>query len=167
MEDIKEIIQKYRISVASIVKSITGSKNEDLEQEVFIKTWKNMGSYQEKGKLTQWIHTIARNISRDYLRSKSFRQEKLQDNDEQKILDIKDYRHTPEGKIALAQRQKIIIEAINNLPKAHKEVVLLFDIEELTYEEISQKLQCPIGTVKSRLFNARKKLSLALSDLMQ
>lgn len=61
----------------------------------------------------------------------------------------------------------MISRAINNLKPKFKEVVMLYEIENQSYEEISQKLKCPIGTVKSRLYNAKKELASALQELMQ
>ena len=66
----------------------------------------------------------------------------------------------------LKERHKLIIGAIDKLNKKHREVLILHDIEELTYEEISKKVNCPVGTVKSRLFNARKELKQELGDLL-
>lgn len=60
----------------------------------------------------------------------------------------------------------MISRAINNLKPKFKEVVMLYEIENQSYEEISQKLKCPIGTVKSRLYNAKKELASALQELM-
>ena len=60
----------------------------------------------------------------------------------------------------------MISEAINNLKPKFREVIMLYEIENQSYEEISQKLKCPIGTVKSRLYNAKKELATALQELM-
>ena len=60
----------------------------------------------------------------------------------------------------------MISRVINNLKPKFKEVVMLYEIENQSYEEISQKLKCPIGTVKSRLYNAKKELASALQELM-
>ena len=60
----------------------------------------------------------------------------------------------------------MISAAINNLKPKFREVIMLYEIENQSYEEISQKLKCPIGTVKSRLYNAKKELATALQELM-
>lgn len=162
---IRKIINTQQGNIKGIIKHVTGSYNEDLEQEVYIKVWKNLNFYEEKGKFAKWIKTIASNVSKDYLRSLGFRQKTKEENDEEKIINICD-KYTPEKCLNQKERQKIIINAINNLPSKFKEVVLLFDIEDLSYDEISKKINCPVGTVKSRLFNARKKLYESLKDLI-
>jgi len=167
MNDIfKKIIRHHGQDVRRVIKKITGSHNEDLEQEVYVKAFKSIDKYEHKGKFKQWICTISANISRDYLKSKSFRQSQLQDCSEDAILTATSNKQ-PEVQIASIERQKTIWEAINSLPKKNKEVIILFDMEEMSYEEISKKLNCPVGTVKSRLFNARKKLSESLKELIQ
>lgn len=161
---IKKIIDTHQFHVRGIIKRVTGCYNEDLEQEVYIKAWKNIDSYEEKGKFANWIKTIASNVSKDYLRSRCFKQKMKEENDEEKIINISD-KQNPEKSLSQKERQKIIITAINDLPPKFKEVVMLFDIEDMSYEEISIKINCPVGTVKSRLFNARKKLYEKLKDL--
>ena len=64
------------------------------------------------------------------------------------------------------ERQKLIINAINALKPKFKEVVMLYEIEQLSYEQIARKIKTPIGTVKSRLYNAKKELAQSLKDLI-
>ena len=70
------------------------------------------------------------------------------------------------GKFSKKQRQKIILNAIETLPPKQKEVIVLFDMYGLSYEQIAQKINCPQGTVKSRIYNARKQLAEDLKDLL-
>lgn len=165
-EIFKKIINSHKNDVRTVIKNITGSQNDDLEQEVYIKAWKNIDDYKHKGKFKQWICTISANISRDYLKSKTYKQTKFHDNSEDAVLNISD-NTPPDARIYSIERQKTIWKAINELPKKNKEVIILFDMEEMTYEEISKKINCPVGTVKSRLYNARKKLAESLKDLIQ
>lgn len=162
----KSIIENYKNNIRVIIKNITGCSNEDLEQEVYIKTWKNINNYKEKGKFQSWINKITVNVCRDYLRSLEFKFSKLCILENETVLEIKDKRECPENKFASKQRQKIIIDAINNLKPKYKEVIIMYEMKELAYDEISDILKVPIGTVKSRLFNARKELSISLKDLI-
>ena len=73
----KNIIKENKKIIQTIIINFTGNFNEDLEQEVYIKTWKNFKNYQEQNKFKQWISTIAKNICRDYLKSKAFKQKNL------------------------------------------------------------------------------------------
>lgn len=164
--DLKEIIINHGNTVRTIIKRITNEQNEDLEQEVYTRVWKNSDKYQEKGTLTAWIRTISANLSKDYLKSS---QKRLNDNttgDETVLSLVKDTKDTPETLLLKRERQKLISNAINNLKPKFKEVIMLYEIENQSYEDISQQLKCPIGTVKSRLYNAKKELATALQELM-
>ena len=164
--DLKEIIATHGSTVRNIIKRITNEQNEDLEQEVYCKVWKNAEKYEEKGMFSAWIRTISANLSKDYLKSS---QKKLSDNsttDENVISFVKCKKETPEEELLKIERQKTITKAINKLKPKFKEVIMLYEIENKSYEEISQKIKCPIGTVKSRLYNAKKELAEMLKDLI-
>ena len=164
--DIKKIITNNQNNVKNIIRLITKQENEDIEQEVYIKVWQKSDSYNEQGKFKGWIGTIAKNFSKDYLKSSS---KKLQDNsiqDEETVINIKDKSDNPESALIKKERQKRIVKAINSLKPKFKEVVMMYEIEGLSYEYIAQTLNCPIGTVKSRLFNAKKELAVLLEDLL-
>ena len=164
--DLKEIIINHGNTVRSIIKRITNEQNEDLEQEVYTKIWKNSDKYEEKGVLNAWIRTISANLSKDYLKSS---QKKLSDNttnDETVFEFVADKKETPESLMLKREKQQMISEAINKLKPKFKEVIMLYEIENQSYEEISQKIKCPIGTVKSRLYNAKKELAVMLENLI-
>lgn len=164
--DLKDIINNHGAVVRSIIKRITNEQNEDLEQEVYTRVWKNSDKYREKGTFNAWIRTISANLSKDYLKSS---QKKLSDNstgDETVLSLVKDGRVSPEDLVLQKERQKTVSEAINKLKPKFKEVIMLYEIENKTYEEISQQLKCPIGTVKSRLYNAKKELAEMLKELI-
>ena len=165
--DFVKLIKEHGAAVRQVIKSVTKEHNEDLEQEVYVRVYKNSDKYSQAGSFKSWICTIARNISKDYLKSAAFRYEKTtdEDNDYQFTL-IKDRKLVPEEAFISKQRQKRISDAINNLKPKFKEVIILCEIEGLTYEAAAQKLNVPIGTIKSRLYNAKKELAVILSDLM-
>ena len=164
--DLKKIIINHGNTVRNIVKRITNEQNEDLEQEVYTKIWKNSDKYEEKGVLNAWVRTISANLSKDYLKSS---QKKLSDNttnDETVLSFVADQKDTPESLMIKKERQKAISEAINKLKPKFKEVIMLYEIENKSYEEIAEKIKCPIGTVKSRLYNAKKELAAMLENLI-
>ena len=162
----KEIINQNKNNVKKIIKLIIQDENEDIEQEVYIKVWRKSDSYEERGKITGWIGTIAKNFSKDYLKSS---EKKLQDNlesDENKIINIRDRADNPESALIRKERQKKIISAINHLKPKFKEVILMYEIYGLSYEDIARTIECPVGTVKSRIYNAKKELAEVLRELL-
>jgi RNA polymerase sigma-70 factor (ECF subfamily) len=162
--DFKEIVKNNQNNVRNIIRLITKETNEDLEQEVFLRVWKNSDKYNEQGMFKSWINTIAKNISKDYLKSAQY---KNRNTDDDEILStVKDKKQTPELKLISNDRQKRITEAINSLKPKFKEVVMYCEIYGYSYEEASKRLKCPIGTIKSRLYNAKKELAQKLEDLL-
>ncbi len=164
--DFKEIIKTNQNNVKSIIRLITKENNEDLEQEVYIKVWKNSEKYQEKGSFKSWINTIAKNVSKDYLKSVQKRNQDALTGDDDVFNSIKDKKVTPELRVINNDRQKIITTAIESLKPKFKEVIMLCEIYGYSYEETAFKLKCPLGTVKSRLYNAKKELTEKLKDLL-
>ena len=82
------------------------------------------------------------------------------------LCNIKDNKNTPEDCVITTDRQKRIIKAIDSLKPKLREVIMLCEIYGYTYEEASQKLNCPLGTIKSRIYNAKKELAEVLEDLL-
>lgn len=161
----KQIINHYKNSVKAIIQNITGNPNEDLEQEVFVRVWKNLSKYDENGKFRQWISTITSNICKDYLKSAYNRYSSLFATEEETI-------NLPDNKSDLSEefeqkiRRKKVAKAILELPHKLQETIVLYEIEGLDYQEIADKLNCPIGTVKSRIFKARQILYSKLQDIL-
>ena len=158
------IIKRNRENIRSIIKLITNEENQDLEQEVYVKVWKNAGKYKEQGSFTGWINTIAKNVSKDYLKSAVKRREQLITEDD--TVNLKDKKSTPELKLIRNDRQKRIVKAINNLKPKFREVIMYCEINGYTYEECAKRLKCPVGTVKSRIYNAKKQLAVELKNLL-
>lgn len=164
--DFNKLISDNKHNVKSIIRLITKEENEDLEQEVYIKAWQNAHKYTEQGKLKSWLGTIAKNISKDYLKSAQNRYETKNNSEENIFENIKDAKSSPENQLLIKQRQMRTTKAINKLKPKFKEVIILSEIENLPYEQIAKKLKCPTGTVKSRIYNAKKELYEMLKDII-
>lgn len=162
-----DLIKSNKQSVKNIIKLITKQENEDLEQEVYIKVWKNADKYEERGSFKSWISTVAKNVSKDYIKSSVFKKMNNSTSDDYELDIIKDKKKTPEQNIISIERQKRIIDAIETLKPKLRETILLCEIYGYSYEEASKKLNCPLGTIKSRIYNAKKELSEKLVDLLK
>lgn len=162
-----EIIKKNRANVKNIIRMISGKENEDLEQEVYLKVWKNSEKYKEKGSFKSWINTIAKNVTKDYLKSAAKKHETLTSEDDDTVFrNIKDKKASPELRLIKNERQKRIMDAINHLKPKFKEVIIYSEIYGYTYEDCAKKFNCPVGTIKSRIYNAKKELAEQLKDLL-
>lgn len=161
-----KVIEANKQNIKNIIRLITKEDNEDLEQEVYVKIWKNSEKYKEQGSVKSWISTITKNTSLDYLKSSYRKVFSTSTSDDLVMSNIKDKKSTPESNVVSLERQKRIVKAINQLKPKLKEVIMLCEINGYSYEECAKKLKCPIGTVKSRIYNAKKELALMLEDLM-
>ena len=161
----KNIINKYRKNIQIIIKKVTGKPNEDLEQEVYLKTWKNLDRDKESGKIKQWISTITSNLCKDYLKSSHTRKEKTYLSEEQ-TNNIVCEKENIEEKLERKIRRQKVAKAILSLPNKLQEVIVLYELEGLDYQEISKQINCPLGTVKSRLYKARQELYTKLHDIL-
>lgn len=164
--NIKNIIDNNKNNVKKVIRLVLGEENEDIEQEVYIKAWQKKNQYNECGKITGWIGTIAKNFSKDYAKSSQNKVKNLSTSDEEVINSIKDKSDNPESVLLRKERQKRIIKAIDSLKPKLKEVIMMYEIDGLSYEYIAHVLNCPIGTVKSRLFNAKQQLAEMLKDMI-
>lgn len=164
--DLNKVIKENKQNIKNIIRLITKEDNEDLEQEVYVKIWKNSDKYKEQGAAKSWISRITKNTSLDYLKSSYQKVFKTSTSDDLIMTNIKDKKSSPEAKAESLERQKKIIKAIDGLKPKFKEVIMLCEINGYTYEECAQKLKCPIGTIKSRIYNAKKELAEKLQDLL-
>lgn len=164
--DFNKIITENKQNIKNIIRLITKEDNEDIEQEVYLKIWKNSDKCRQDGSTKSWVSVITKNASLDYLKSAYHRVFACSDGDEYTLDNIKDKKSSPEDKIISLERQKRIINAIEKLKPKFKEVIMMTEIDGYSYEECAQKLKCPLGTVKSRIFNAKKELAIQLEDLL-
>ncbi len=162
-----DVLKEYKAKVRAVIKKITGSCDEDLEQEVYLKIFENMPEkYKERGKLGAWIRVVASNVCLDYFKTGRYKSKAAEEGDTE-MEDVPDTKPNQEEVISEKQKQKIILREISKLPPKMRKVIELYEFEELSYEEIARKTGTSVGTVKSRLFAARKILKEKLSYLME
>ena len=160
----QDFIKQNQIKIRKIIGQFTDEEtSKDIEQDVYLKIWKNSAQDKSFG----YVKTIVVNTCKDFFKSKHYKQSQITSSDETEFLSVKSSTETPHQRTERMFRQKTIVNAINNLPPKLKEIIILYDIEEFEQNIIAQKLKCPIGTVKSRLFNARKQLQADLSKLIE
>jgi RNA polymerase sigma-70 factor (ECF subfamily) len=142
---------------------------EDILQETFLRLYKNKHYYKEIAKFSTWIYTIAGNLARTELRKKKRRTIFSINSytDDNKDFEIEDSDMTPDEVTHSEMVQHEIREAIAELPESFREAVLLRDVEQLDYDEISKILDKPLGTVKSRINRGRARLAKKLQHLME
>jgi len=163
------IILRYKDQLLNFAYRFLGNieESEDIVQETFLRLWRNRHAYRQIAKFSTWIYTIAGNLAKTELRKRK-RRKIVSISDmgyEDKEYEIKDEKSFTDQEVNSSLTDKIIQDAINELPPRFKEVIILRDIQELSYEDIGSILRIPLGTVKSRVNRARLKLQSKLKDL--
>ena len=139
---------------------------EDLVQDSFIKSFKSIGSFREDSTFYTWIYRITVNTSKNYLVSKKRKDELLQTDiskEENYVIEPID-KDTPEDFFYANQLHKIIIESLNGLGEDTKTALTLREFDGLSYEQIAEVVNCPVGTVRSRIFRGREIIDDAIKE---
>lgn len=160
-----EIVNRYKDKLLNFVYRFLGDMNraEDLVQDTFLKVYTHKYAYQEIAKFSTWLYTIAGNLARTELR-------KLKRRKTYSITDVsyedREYEipveKDPGDHVAASNFTRNLQKALNQLPPDFKTMIILRDIQELSYEDISSIVAVPIGTVKSRINRGRLKLQKLL-----
>jgi RNA polymerase sigma-70 factor (ECF subfamily) len=132
---------------------------EEVVQETMIAVWKNAKDYKEQSQLSTWILGIARNKALDRARARQREPELLREIDRRASG-----RATPEQIARRDSQVERVRSALEKLSPEHREVIMLAFYNELSYSEIAQILNCPEGTVKSRVYYAKEQLKRILSE---
>jgi RNA polymerase sigma factor (sigma-70 family) len=140
---------------------------EDLVQDIFMKAFKNLKNYKNDYAFSTWLYRIATNHTIDYLRKKKLHTFSINtdssDEDQAPIQLEDEDSHTDEPMIR-RQRKNKVHEAIDQLPEKYRLIILKRHIEEKSYQEISEEMDIPLGTVKARIFRARELLYKYMKD---
>lgn len=158
------LVLAYEKNVYNIALRMTGNSEDasDMTQEAFIKAYNSLQSFRGDSKFSVWLYRIATNVCLDFLRSKSRRPTvslSVEDNEGDEVqLDVADESQSPELLLDRQMTRESVRRGLETLSPEYRQILLLREIQGLSYEEISQALGLEAGTVKSRIFRARKKL---------
>ena len=164
-----ELVNRYRDRLMNFVYRFTSDseQSEDIVQETLIKLYTHKHYYKKIAKFSTWIYTIAANYAKTELRKKKNRKitNLSQMSSDEKDYDLPSVQPDTDQLIESEYLEKRIQSAINTLPLHFKTVIVLRDVQELSYDEISNIVEVPLGTVKSRINRARLQLQKELKDL--
>ena len=168
-----EVVARYKAKIYNYLYRMTGSADdaEDLTQEVFIRMYTSIDSFRGQSSLNTWLFRIAGNLCIDRFRRARNRAAAYSldapAGDDDLASEVPDTTYEPHRMLENAEMAEQIQMALSKLPDKLRSTLLLHDIEGLPYEEIAQVVGCPLGTVKSRLFNARIQLRQHLAGYLQ
>ena len=164
-----ELVNRYKDKLINFIFNYLGDleSSEDVVQETMIKLYQKKHYYKEIAKFSTWLYTIAKNLANTELRKRKQRKTTLlsQFSKDDKTYELPSNDPEPGQEIQTDIVNKIIRDAIDQLSEKFKIVIVLRDIQGLSYEEISEIINVPIGTVKSRINRARLQLQVELKHL--
>ncbi|HWB03342.1 MAG TPA: sigma-70 family RNA polymerase sigma factor [Verrucomicrobiales bacterium] len=171
-EAFESLVTRYRGKIYAMTLNMTGSDADawDLSQEVFIKAWRSLPKFEARSQFFTWIYRITHNVVIDWVRKRKI-QGGTEFNDELGTVPAAGAVTTPRGTLepdhALSNRELgvRIKAALAELSPEHRAVIILKEVDGLSYQEIADSVGCTIGTVMSRLFYARKRLQTLLQDV--
>ena len=164
-----ELVNRYKDKLINFIFIYLGDleSSEDVVQETMIKLYQKKHYYKEIAKFSTWLYTIAKNLANTELRKRKQRKTTLlsQFSKDDKTYELPSNDPEPGQEIQTDIVNKIIKDAVDQLSEKFKIVIVLRDIQGLSYEDISEIINVPIGTVKSRINRARLQLQVELKHL--
>ena len=165
------LVREHQTRVYNLALRMTGNPDDalDISQETFLKAWRTLGRFRGECSLGSWLYRIASNLSIDLLR-KNRRQHldkavSLEEPGEDgRPLELPDVTGDPQALLERAEGRQAVWECLNRLPEEQKLILILRDVNGLSYEEIGETLDLELGTVKSRIFRARSRLANLLAE---
>jgi RNA polymerase sigma-70 factor (ECF subfamily) len=163
------LVQRYKNPLMNFVYRFLGDYDtcSDIVQEAMIRVYNNKKYYKSFAKFSTWVYTIAGNLAKTELQRKN-KKKNISINsygDDNETLEIRDERYRPDVIVDSEIKGEIIQEALLKVAEVYREMVILRDIQELSYEEIAYITGVDIGTVKSRINRGRTKLKELLKDI--
>ena len=152
------LVERYSSRIYALVGSMLRDRAEieDVVQDVFFKVYRKLPGFEGKSSFYTWLYRVALNTAADHLKRK--RNDRTKAIEDFAGLDVEAPGHTPGTDIAAGELRTQVAEAIATLPRKYRDILVLREYEERSYEEISSILGCSKGTVESRLFRARARL---------
>lgn len=167
------LVHKYQQKLVNLISRFVSDHAEchDVAQEAFIKAYRAIGNFRGDSQFYTWLYRIAANTAKNHLASRSRKSPAYS-------VDVEDAEHysgesglkdytNPENLLLTDEIKQTVFRAIEALPDDLKSAITLREIEGLSYEEIAEVMDCPIGTVRSRIFRARDAIDKELRPLLE
>lgn len=169
-----KLVKKYRERLYSVVYNLTSNKEDaaDLTQDAFIKAFRSINKFKGTSSFFTWIYRIAVNTTISHLKKNKLRRffsfEMIQEEGaSEEILNTLCTKVTSEKSVFLKELQEKLNEALQTLSISHRTVIVLYEIEGLSHQEIAQVMESSEGTVRSRLHYAKQQLQVLLKDYLK
>jgi RNA polymerase sigma-70 factor, ECF subfamily len=166
------LVRKYQHKLTSVISRYVGdwSECQDVAQESFVRAYRALGNFRGESAFYTWLYKIAINTAKNWLVSQGRRPptEDVQVEDAEHLdaaVRLKD-GSTPERELLRQEIERTVTRAVDALPEELRQAITLREVDGLSYEEIAETMNCPIGTVRSRIFRAREAIDEQLKPLL-
>ena len=166
------LVRKYQHRIAALIARYVSDRDEvqDVAQETFLRAWRAIGNFRGDAQFYTWLHRIAVNTAKNHLVARN-RRPPASDID---AADAEQFASggrlrdddTPERELLRDEIERTVLRAVEALPVELRDAISLREAEGLSYEEIALRMDCPIGTVRSRIFRAREAIDASLAPLL-
>ena len=166
------LVLKYQHKVVKLVARLLRdpAEAEDVAQEAFVKAYRALGSFRGDSAFYTWLYRIAVNTARNAIASRQRRpldyEAELSESEQSNLASRLKHTDTPEAAALSEEIRLTVNQAIEHLPEDLRTAIVLREVEGLSYEEIAAAMDCPVGTVRSRIFRAREAIDRALKPLL-
>lgn len=167
------LVVKYQRKIFRLLSRLIrdSAEIEDVAQEAFVKAYRALPNFRGDSAFYTWLYRIAINTAKNYLVSQGRRAPTSTQVDVEDAETFDDGDHlrdlnTPDSMLVTKQVGEAVNRAIDQLPEDLRTAIVLRELEGLSYEEIAESMQCPIGTVRSRIFRAREAIALELRPIL-
>ena len=167
VNDFEKLVTAYEKNVYNIALRMVGDPEDaaDMTQETFIKAYRALSGFRGDSKFSSWLYRIASNVCLDFLRSRSRHPQvslSTVDEDDRATFELPDMRQNPEEQLMKKLGMEAVRRGLEQLPEQQRQILVLRELGGLSYAELAQTLGLEEGTVKSRIFRARKRLCALL-----
>ncbi|GAB1595494.1 RNA polymerase sigma factor RpoE [Lysobacter claricitrinus] len=166
------LVRKYQHRIVGLIGRYIHdwSECQDVAQEVFMRAYRALGNFRGDAQFSTWLHRIAVNTAKNHLVA----QHRRPPTDDIDVMDAEQFdpslrlrdTDTPEHELLRQEIETTVMDAVNRLPVELREAITLREVEGLSYDEIAERMGCPIGTVRSRIFRAREAIDVQLKPLL-
>jgi RNA polymerase sigma-70 factor (ECF subfamily) len=166
------LVRKYRHKIVGLISRYVHdwSECEDVAQEAFVRAWRALPAFRGESAFYTWMYKIAVNTAKNHLVAQG-RRPPADDLDADTAVQIDAGARlrdeaTPERELARREIERTVFETVEALPDELRVAITLREVDGLSYEEIAERMGCPIGTVRSRIFRAREAIDIQLRPLL-
>lgn len=162
----EELVRLHEKKVYALALRMCGNSEDaaDAAQEAFLSAWKGLPSFRGEAGFSTWLYRLASNAAIDQLRKGKRQREEASLDDGELPLDVPDRQPGPQEAAESTELQKAVADGLRELSEDHRQILLMREYQELSYDEIAQALEVDLGTVKSRISRARRALRKILLE---